>query len=94
MGDVASLLSGRGVLPLAETLAAPGLSADQSTYVSELMGHAKAMTTLALLDPVATGDDPSRPPVLLARVSSKAPCASGTYARAPTSGFCGRGRLR
>ena len=67
-GDVASLLSGRHVLPLAAASAAPGLSADQSTYVSELMGHAKAVTALALLDPAAAGDDPSGP-VLLASVS-------------------------
>jgi hypothetical protein len=38
-GDVASLLSGCHVLPLAAASAASGLSADQRTYVSELMGH-------------------------------------------------------
>ena len=68
-GDVASLLLGRHVLPLAAVLTAPGLSADQSTYVSEMMGHAKAVTALALLDPAAPGGDSSGL-VLLARVSA------------------------
>ena len=38
----------------------PGLSADQRTYVLELMGHAKAVTALALLGPAAAGDKPGQ----------------------------------
>ncbi|KAL7540241.1 hypothetical protein ACHAXR_009965 [Thalassiosira sp. AJA248-18] len=52
-GDFESLLSGSHVLP--SSSAAPtssGLSTDQSKYVSELKGHVKAVTSLALLDPV------------------------------------------
>jgi len=47
-GDFQSLLSGNHVLP-------GGLSAstDQSNYVSELKGHVKSVTSLALLDPAS-----------------------------------------
>jgi hypothetical protein len=49
--------------------AEPGLSTDQSTYMSDLMGHVKEVTALALLYPAVAGDNPSGP-VLLASVSA------------------------
>ena len=46
-----------------------GLSTDQSTCVLELMGHAKGVTTITLLDPAAAEDNQNGP-VLLASVSA------------------------
>lgn len=47
-GDFQSLLSGNHVLPGGLTA-----STDQSNYVSELKGHVKSVTSLALLDPAS-----------------------------------------
>ena len=55
--DFESMLSGGHVLPSSSSTAAAAagssglLSTDQSKYVSELKGHVKAVTSLALLDP-------------------------------------------
>lgn len=51
MGDFGSLLSGSHVLPTTAAPVSSGLSTDQTKYVSELKGHVKAVTSLALLDP-------------------------------------------
>lgn len=51
-GDFESLLSGSHLLSsTVASAASTGLSTDQGKYVSELKGHVKAVTSLALLDP-------------------------------------------
>jgi len=51
-GDFQSLLSGKHVLPSSST-GGLSVSTDQSNYVSELKGHVKSVTSLALLDPAS-----------------------------------------
>ncbi|KAL9190590.1 hypothetical protein ACHAXT_000296 [Thalassiosira profunda] len=55
-GGFDSILSGSH---LGSSAAAASSSADQSHYVSELRGHAKAVTCLALLDPAALASAPN-----------------------------------
>jgi WD40 repeat protein len=50
-GNFESLLAGSHVLPSTAAPLSTGLSTDQNKYVSELKGHVKAVTSLALLDP-------------------------------------------
>ncbi|KAL7550905.1 hypothetical protein ACHAWF_014104 [Thalassiosira exigua] len=62
--DFESILSGRHV---SSATAPAGPSSDQSRYVSELKGHGKAVTSLALLDPsdlISSSVDVSTAPLL------------------------------
>jgi len=66
LGDFESFLSGSHV-PTATSTSSSGFVTDQSRYVSELKGHAKAVTSLALLDPAdLTSSSPAGKTALLA----------------------------
>ncbi|KAL7470157.1 hypothetical protein ACHAXS_010384 [Conticribra weissflogii] len=50
-GNFDSLLSGSHIMSSTRTMGASGMATDQSKYLSELKGHVKSVTCLALLDP-------------------------------------------